>query len=738
MPNPYSIPYKQADGNGHYRSKQLPDDQQDFLIQLGVPEVFGDVMTGETVTVTGQMVVWYGTDGHVIKAVPIAVSGVVVLNGGIVATEVHPAGDLVGTDAVQTLTNKTFGAGIVFGAGTTFTGGVVGLTKFDVGLGNVDNTSDAAKNAAVATLTNKTIASPSISNVVFTGTVTGLSKVSVGLGNVDNTSDVNKPISNATQTALDDKENLARYNTANGYAPLGADTKVPLANLPDAVLGASRYQGTWNAATNIPPIPPAAPSNNGWYYVVSVPGNTNIDGINQWLLGDWVISNGQYWQKVPNTDAVLSVNAKTGAVVLVKADIGLGNVDNTSDATKNSQAATLTNKVISGANNTLTVRLDADVSNSLPVNRLNGGTGANSTTFWRGDGQWVSPTGSGDVIGPSTSVDGEVVLYSGTTGKAIRTFGGAVGFAKVGAGAALTTVPKIGALDVDPSIVHGQTLKTSVVALDEFLLWDSVSLQLRCVRSETVRTLPRSYLSGLALANSVADVVNDIDVAVGVCRDSTDSADIKLVSSITKQLDAAWAAGTNQGGLDTGAIANTTYHVFLIRRSDTGNVDVLFSASATAPTLPANYTHFRRIGSIVRLSGAIKGFIQTGDDFTWKEGVENFGGGPVGTTSVIATLTVPTGIQVLSKAQYTGYKNAPAGGTFVLVSSLEQPDVLPASDTSATWILGIGAVTASTYGGSFQQTKTNLSGQVRIRASGTININYAFCLGWVDRRGRDD
>ncbi|MDB5185212.1 MAG: hypothetical protein JWN38_1020 [Candidatus Saccharibacteria bacterium] len=53
------------------------------------------------------------------------------------------------------------------------------------------------------------------------------------------------------------------------------------------------------------------------------------------------------------TAPVTSVNTHTGAVTLVQADVGLGNVDNTSDATKNSAAVTLTNKTISGASNTL-------------------------------------------------------------------------------------------------------------------------------------------------------------------------------------------------------------------------------------------------------------------------------------------------------------------------------------------------------------------------------------------------
>jgi Collagen triple helix repeat (20 copies) len=59
-----------------------------------------------------------------------------------------------------------------------------------------------------------------------------LDKVAVGLGNVDNTSDASKPVSTATTTALNLKEDKANKGVANGYAPLDATTKVPAAYLP--------------------------------------------------------------------------------------------------------------------------------------------------------------------------------------------------------------------------------------------------------------------------------------------------------------------------------------------------------------------------------------------------------------------------------------------------------------------------------------------------------------------------
>lgn len=93
-------------------------------------------------------------------------------------------------------------------ANPTFTGTVSGITKSMVGLGDVDNTSDANKPISTATQTALDLKAPS-ANPTFTGTVTGVTATHVGLGNVNNTSDADKPISTATQTALDLKANLA-------------------------------------------------------------------------------------------------------------------------------------------------------------------------------------------------------------------------------------------------------------------------------------------------------------------------------------------------------------------------------------------------------------------------------------------------------------------------------------------------------------------------------------------------
>lgn len=88
------------------------------------------------------------------------------------------------------------------------------------------------------------------------------------------------------------------------------------------VLGALIYKGAWNASTNTPTLASGV-GNKGDYYVVSVAGNTNLDGITSWNVGDWAVFNGAVWQKVNGLSAeVVSVNGQTGVVTLGANDVG--------------------------------------------------------------------------------------------------------------------------------------------------------------------------------------------------------------------------------------------------------------------------------------------------------------------------------------------------------------------------------------------------------------------------------
>ena len=78
-----------------------------------------------------------------------------------------------------------------------------------------------------------------------------------------------------------------------------------------AVTGALVYQGTWDAATNNPALASSV-GTKGDYYVVSVSGSTNLNGITDWVVSDWCVFNGTVWQKVDNSEIIYVSNVATG------------------------------------------------------------------------------------------------------------------------------------------------------------------------------------------------------------------------------------------------------------------------------------------------------------------------------------------------------------------------------------------------------------------------------------------
>jgi hypothetical protein len=115
--------------------------------------------------------------------------------------------------------------------------------------------------------------------------------------------------------------------TANTY---GSSTAIPVVTVNSkgvitsvttaSFTGGLSYQGSWNASTNTPTLTSSV-GTNGYYYIVSVAGSTNLNGVTDWQVGDWAIFNGSTWQKIDQTNLVSSVNGQVGVVSIAYADL---------------------------------------------------------------------------------------------------------------------------------------------------------------------------------------------------------------------------------------------------------------------------------------------------------------------------------------------------------------------------------------------------------------------------------
>jgi hypothetical protein len=107
-------------------------------------------------------------------------------------------------------------------SGPTFSGNV--SLPSTTTIGNVSATELGYVDGVTSAIQTQLDSKAPTANPTFTGTVAGVTKGHVGLGNVDNTSDANKPVSTATQTALDAKLNLSGGTLTGALTLSGAPT----------------------------------------------------------------------------------------------------------------------------------------------------------------------------------------------------------------------------------------------------------------------------------------------------------------------------------------------------------------------------------------------------------------------------------------------------------------------------------------------------------------------------------
>ena len=169
------------------------------------------------------------------------------------------------------------------------------VTKDQIGLGKVDNTSDLEKPVSAATEKLVTDTKTELQGLISQNSADlsnhlrdynnphQVTKEQVGLGNVDNTSDRDKPISDATQTALD------------GKVDKGEDGLIDESQLPRRTLHSMFYKGFWDANLNSPALANGNADEDGDYYLVT---NGGLYFGYQFMSSDIVFNANGNWYRL--------------------------------------------------------------------------------------------------------------------------------------------------------------------------------------------------------------------------------------------------------------------------------------------------------------------------------------------------------------------------------------------------------------------------------------------------------
>ena len=175
------------------------------------------------------------------------------------------------------------------------------------------------------------------------------------------------------------------YGSSSVIPVIQVNAQGQVTSISTQASNAPAYQGTWNASTNTPALV-SSTGTQGYYYVVSVAGTTNLNGNALWTVGDWAIFSNGIWDRLPGSTSESFVNLTTTNLAVT----GLTGYMYANGSSNTTAATTIPNTAISGLGTMSTQNANSVAVTGGTIN----GTTIGTTTASTGAFTYLSTSGS--------------------------------------------------------------------------------------------------------------------------------------------------------------------------------------------------------------------------------------------------------------------------------------------------------------------------------------------------------